>query len=100
MAKACALETVASLERLHKLLSTAGEKQWMARVGSVLSKIECAGVVSENVKAEMKTWFGGMGSINDLMISACNDHAIEPEAEEETNEKLREEISKLWALLS
>lgn len=100
MAKVRALEAVALLQRLHSLLSMAEEKHWVKRVDSVLSKIESAEVVNKNAKAEMKTWFGGMGSINDLVLSPFNGHRLNECDEVKLNQLLQEKLANLYEIVN
>jgi len=50
--------------------------------------------------AEVMSWYGGMGSFNDLFIAGVNGHRVSPEAEGAANDKLdafRERIYSLAA---
>lgn len=45
---------------------------------------------------EIISWYGGMGSFNDLIISVYNDHAVAAEDECKINEELNALRSKLY----
>jgi len=47
--------------------------------------------------AEVLSWFGGMGSFNDLLIGAFNGHHVRKEDEVSLNAKLSELRQQLYA---
>ena len=52
---------------------------------------------SETRQAEdVKSWFGGMGSINDLHLCKLNGHSVDPENETIANAELRDSIANLY----
>jgi len=61
------------LVEIYKLLSLVEEKNWSSKIKVILKKI------NENKPIppkEILSWYGGIGSFNDVMISAFNGHKI------------------------
>ncbi|SFU17181.1 hypothetical protein SAMN05444141_1153 [Pseudovibrio denitrificans] len=71
-----------ALEELAALLENCGEMHWYKEV----KKIQ-ASPASEKYR-NLRTWYGGMGSFNDLIISRFNGHTISEDHEEIANDKL------------
>jgi len=69
-----------AMTECKNLLQSVGETFWSQKIETFLS------LRTENISAddarEVMTWFGGMGSFNDLMISAVNGHNVKPEDED------------------
>jgi len=49
---------------------------------------------------EVLSWFGGMGSFNDLLISHVNDHNIAPADEDSANYELRKLRHQIYVIAS
>ena len=82
------------LTSCESLLRGIGEYFWADKIKTVLKKIE-NGDIASYVFEEIQSWFGGMGSFNDLVISRYNDHLIDEKDEQRLNDhlnKLRREI--------
>ena len=45
---------------------------------------------------DILSWYGGMGSFNDLIISTHNDHLVDDKDEDEINKKLSSLRSKIY----
>ena len=72
------------LQDAHDLLVGVGESFWAGKIQKILAKQSW----SERDAKELRSWFGGMGSFNDLMISAVNGHEIDPSDEGPANDRL------------
>lgn len=75
------------------LLRSVRETFWAERIQTVLER----GGTSLDLYSlkEILSWYGGMGSFNDLMISEYNDHLVKGKDEEKLNDdlnRLRNEI--------
>ena len=60
---------------------------WLAKNAELIRKLDFGGV------EHLLSAFGGMGSINDLVISPINSHQIEENKVSEANERLREMLN-------
>lgn len=80
------------LENIQKLLLSVNELFWADKVTKLLNKKDMNSIA----KKEILLWFGGMGSLNDLVISKMNGHLISPESEEKINMELNKMIIKLY----
>lgn len=58
-----------TLLRLKSTLEQVGERAWLPRISRVLDSDPMA-------VHEVLSWFGGMGSLNDLWISVANGHRV------------------------
>ena len=67
-----------------QLLDAVGESYWSRR----LRAVDCDGVDADAVLS----LFGGMGSLNDLVIAAVNGHRVRRDEESEANQRL----NRLW----
>ncbi|WP_425305331.1 DUF6966 domain-containing protein [Bradyrhizobium erythrophlei] len=75
------------------LLEDVGETNWSARLREAAEK-------SPIDLTAIRSWFGGMGSFNDVLIARVNGHRIEPLDEKTKNDllnKLRRQIYELSA---
>jgi len=83
------------MTNMANLLDSASEVWWATKVRDVLS-------ASSIDVDEIISWYGGMGSINDLTISRFNGHAISREQEAPLNEQfdgIRTDLYKLAVIL-
>ena len=81
------------LMNCEALLRSVGEAFWADKVQAVL--IRSGNSLDLYLLEEILSWYGGMGSFNDLMISEYNDHLMEGKDEEKLNDdlsRLRNEI--------
>ena len=75
------------------LLRSVGEVFWAKKIQAVLKR--CGNHLEFYLLEEILSWYGGMGSFTDLMISEYNDHLVEGKNEEKLNDdlnRLRNEI--------
>jgi hypothetical protein len=68
------------------LLRSVGEKFWANKIQTALRKSECE--IDTYLLEKILSWYGGMGSFNDLMISEFNDHLVKSKDEEKLNDEL------------
>jgi hypothetical protein len=68
------------------LLRGVRERFWANKIREVLSKSENG--LDLYLLEEILSWYGSMGSINDLIISKHNDHTIDLKDENELNDEL------------
>jgi len=66
---------IAALKECEALLRGVGEHFWADKIAAVLG--ETSGPLAEHRICEVISWFGGMGSFNDLVISTLNGHSFE-----------------------
>jgi hypothetical protein len=78
-------ETVSFLERV-------GETGWASEIRKELQR---EGAIPPNV---VLSWFGSMGSLNDLTIMAANGHKVRVEDERVANAQLNTLIGKIYEL--
>jgi len=81
------------LEETSSLLISADEKYWSAKVQSAIQLLP-----EKPMRAisEVESWYGGMGSFNDLLISSLNGHSLGTISEHEANAKLAMLRGKLF----
>jgi len=75
------------------LLRSVGEVFWANKIQAVLKR--GGNHLEFYLLEEILSWYGGMGSFTDLMISEYNDHLVEGKNEEKLNDdlnRLRNEI--------
>jgi hypothetical protein len=83
------------LKDCYDLLHRVNEHFWSGKIAVILNSGD-ESLTADQAK-EVASWFGGMGSFNDLMISTVNDHSVDPADEPRLNdelERLRESIYK------
>ena len=68
------------------LLRSVGETFWADKLQSVVKK--GVGRLDCYLLEEILSWYGSMGSFNDLIISECNGHVVKNKDEEEQNVEL------------
>ena len=62
------------LNSCEALLRSIGELFWADKIKAVIQK--GVGGLDIYMLEEITTWYGGMGSFNDLIISVHNDHDL------------------------
>ena len=77
---------VDALRACHSLLNRVGETQWSERIDRVLEDAPSPEVLDIG---DILSWFGGMGSINDVVLCQDNGHLLSPSTESATNTELR-----------
>jgi hypothetical protein len=70
----------------ERLLKEVGERFWAAKIQAVLS--QGGNCLNIHLLNEILSWYGGMGSFKDLLISKYNDHTIDVTDEKELNYQL------------
>lgn len=76
------------------LLCSVGETFWSDKIQSALK--EGGNSIDIYLLEEILSWYGGMGSFNDLMISRYNDHLVDEKDEEKLNDELNRLRSQLY----
>ncbi|MCP3851347.1 MAG: hypothetical protein GY694_14055 [Gammaproteobacteria bacterium] len=79
-------ELIKLLITCETLLRSVGEKFWADKIKRVLGKDEES--LELYLLKEILSWYGGMGSFNDLMISEYNNHILNGKDEEKLNDDL------------
>jgi hypothetical protein len=72
-------DLASQLEDALELLDSVSETFWSSKIREALGAIDPAQVLS---------WYGGMGSFNDLMIARVNGHHLPREQESAVNSRL------------
>ena len=79
-----------SLVKLQTLLESVGETFWRNKVSASLGdQVDIDGVLS---------WYGGMGSINDLVIAAVNGHHLGTRSEWVLNKELNQLRDEVFSI--
>lgn len=84
---------IQQLMTCEALLRSVGEDFWANKIQSILKRGRDR--LELYLLEDILSWYGGMGSFNDLLISKYNDHLVEGKNEEKLNEdlsRLRNEI--------
>ena len=76
------------------LLRSVGETFWADKIQSALKKD--GGTIDIYLLEEILSWYGGMGSFNDLLISSYNDHLVDEKDEERLNDELNRLRSQIY----
>jgi hypothetical protein len=88
-------DLVQTLEQMAAVLARCGETIWSQKIASDLSLLQ----KGDNYGAErFLTYFGGMGSINDVWLCRMNGHSVPKERESETNEEFHALREHAWKL--
>jgi hypothetical protein len=82
-------ELAKALEDTLELLDSVGEPFWASKVRGALGSIDLDQILS---------WYGGMGSFNDLFIATINGHRLKRGQESVTNARLAELRSQVYEL--
>lgn len=83
------------MKHCYDLPDQSGEHFWSRKIAGVINSSD--ETLPSNQLKEFVTWFGGLGSFNDLMTSSVNDHSVDPADEPRINdelERLREAIDE------
>ncbi len=78
------------LRETQLLLEGVGEEWWASKMRG-----ELCGTANPST---ILSWFGGMGSLNDLMLCRANGHLFDAEDEVELNGRLRALTSRMFEL--
>ncbi|MFG0285214.1 MAG: DUF6966 domain-containing protein [Phycisphaerales bacterium JB039] len=82
------------LKACSELLAQHGEEHWSSRIDRVLA--DDGTLLRERSVREVMSWFGGMGSFNDILICAHNGHRIEQKHEDQINKEVRDLQSAIY----
>jgi hypothetical protein len=82
------------LKSCEGLLDKVGEKFWSKKIKLILKRNN--GELNNFFLQEIISWYGGMGSFNDLIISVYNDHSVEKDNEEKINDELNKLRNKIY----
>ena len=69
-------------------------EHWMRKIEAIQSS--SGGSYGRREARQIISWYGGMGSFNDLMISTMNGHCIRPEDASEVNLRLNILLSTVY----
>lgn len=92
---------IEKLTACEALLRSVGENFWADKIQDILNKIK-EDIDYFYLIEKIQSWYGGMGSFNDLLISKHNDHILNGRDENKINEdltRLRNEIYQEVQLL-
>ena len=81
---------------MKNFLRDVGEIFWADKIKAVLNKSN--GPLETHKLKEILSWYGGMGSFNDIMILECNGHSIDLMDEDKVNCELKKIRSKIYDL--
>ena len=90
-------ELVLTLERMGTLLAHCGESVWSTRIANDLARVRQG---DRYAVERFLTYFGGMGSINDVWLARVNGHSLPPERERATNAEFQTLCARAWQLAS
>lgn len=76
------------------LLRSVGEVFWANKIQAVLKR--GGNSLDLYLLEEVLSWYGGMGSFNDLMISEYNDHLVKGKDEEKLNDDLNQLRNEIY----
>lgn len=76
------------------LLRSVGEIFWADKIQTTLRRNRSN--VDLYMLEEIQSWYGGMGSFNDLMLSKYNDHLINVQDEQKLNDQLSRLRSEIY----
>ena len=80
------------LRQCAELLRSVGETFWSRKIESALEHQDTPSALAR----EVLDWFGGMGSLNDRIISPMNGDRIAPGEEDEVNSRLSSLRGKIY----
>jgi len=76
------------------LLRSVGETFWAEKIQFALKK--GGNSIDIYLLEEILSWYGGMGSFNDIIISRYNDHLVDEKDEEKLNDELYRLRSQIY----
>lgn len=79
------------------LLRSVGESFWADKIKGALQKVQK--YLDLYFLEEIISWYGGMGSFNDLIISEYNNHLIDDKDEEKLNNELTRLRSAIYQVI-
>jgi Domain of unknown function (DUF6966) len=84
-----------SLLELESLLRSRHAFWWADKIRRVLDP----DALFADRAAEVRSWFGGMGSLNDLWLSRGNGHRIDDGEEDKVNRRLQQLRGEVYRLV-
>lgn len=88
-------ELIALLESAVTLLRSCDDKQWVSWLEKDTARLRASDF--EGIEHFLQA-FGGMGSINDLVLHPLNGHRLTEQETTQANERLRALLSRAWEL--
>lgn len=85
---------ISNLDMLESHLRSVGEKFWADKIKSILRNDDES--LSTYQLDEILSWYGGMGSFSDLVISELNGHSITEKDEDHLNDELSKIRSRIY----
>jgi len=82
------------LDSCEALLRSVHEDFWANKIIGIKQKVD--NNVDIYILEEIESWYGGMGSFNDLIISNYNGHLIEEKYEKELNDELNKVRNQIY----
>ncbi len=82
------------LANCEHLLVSVKDEWWSHKISCV--REATGNRLRERELDEILSWFGGMGSFNDLIISGQNGHAVSPEEESAKNKQFRDYKERIY----
>ena len=74
---------IKSLVEFRSILAHVNEAFWIKKIDNVLKR-----KIDLNSCIEILSWYGGMNSLNDLIICKENGHTLKDEYEDDINKKI------------
>lgn len=84
---------IANLDETAALLRDHGETHWLGWVERCRSELAMYDAAAFD---HVLGAFGGMGSLNDLLILGANDHVVRPDEESAVNDRLDDLRGTIW----
>jgi hypothetical protein len=88
-------DLVQTLEQMAAVLSRCGETFWSKKIANDLALLRRGDVYGAE---RFLTYFGGMGSINDVWLCEINGHSVPKERESEANAEFHALRERAWRL--
>jgi 23S rRNA G2069 N7-methylase RlmK/C1962 C5-methylase RlmI len=83
--------------QLATLLSSVGENRWVNIINHAVSLLK-EDKFQDGTQLILST-YGGMGSLNDLIIDPYGDHPVSEESAASTNDLLKSYLNELYSLI-
>ena len=87
---------IAEMDELSSLLESVGEESWSNTIKKARSFLAASNYRGID---EAKTWFGTIGTLNDLIIHPVNGHQVLDENLDQVNSRLRELSGNIYHLV-
>jgi hypothetical protein len=81
------------LNAAAEILSSVGETFWSSKLRDMADRVW----ERPRLVGELETWFGGMGSLNDVYLCRHNGHKVEEMEEAAVNGRLRAVLGRIYA---